>query len=149
VESPAKAFIRIPSDNEYLRLVEEEKFEQEAWITPEFEVRDTAPGHSPTVWTSIQLSVRLSLYTRHHGGTGLAWFSSVLLKRWWKDLGPSVNGRGTCFSSTFDQIHLFHVVMNFLTRQHAEGSASSRRRRWRFNRRILRIQRSDGDDSIS
>jgi two-component system, sensor histidine kinase and response regulator len=94
----------IPQDNDYLRLVEEEKFELEEWTRLKFEVRDTGPGIPADrldrlfqAFSQVDASV-----TRHHGGTGLG---LVISKRLVEGMGgkiwvSSVAGVGTSFFFT-------------------------------------------------
>jgi signal transduction histidine kinase len=75
----------VPHNNAYLRLVDEEKFEEEEWKRLKFEVRDTGPGIPANrmdrlfqPFSQVDASI-----TRHHGGTGLGLvISNVLLKQW-------------------------------------------------------------------
>jgi len=136
----------IPPDNEYLRLVEEEKFEQEEWARLKFEVRDTGPGIPADrmdrlfqAFSQVDASI-----TRHHGGTGLG---LVISKRLVEAMGgkiwvTSVTGAGTSFFFTLlTKSTCSRRRVNFLT-----SSAVLKDRQvlaaddGEINRRILRIQ---------
>ena len=136
----------LPQDNAYLRLVDEEKFEEEEWILLKFEVRDTGPG-IPTdrmdrlfqPFSQVDASI-----TRHHGGTGLG---LAIAKRLVEAMGGkiwvnSVAGTGTSFFFTlFTKATCSRRRVNFLT-----SSAVLKDRQvlivddGEINRRILRIQ---------
>jgi two-component system, sensor histidine kinase and response regulator len=136
----------IPQDNEYLRLVEEEEFEEEEWIRLKFEVRDTGPGIAADrmdrlfqAFSQVDASI-----TRHHGGTGLG---LVITKRLVEAMGgkiwvTSVTGAGTSFFFTLiTKSTCSRRRVNFLT-----SSAVLKDRQvlvvddGEINRRILRIQ---------
>ena len=136
----------LPQDNAYLRLVDEEKFEEEEWILLKFEVRDTGPG-IPTdrmdrlfqPFSQVDASI-----TRHHGGTGLG---LAIAKRLVEAMGGkiwvnSVAGTGSSFFFTlFTKATCSRRRVNFLT-----SSAVLKDRQvlivddGEINRRILRIQ---------
>ena len=136
----------IPLDNAYLRLVDEEKFEEEEWTRLKFEVRDTGPGIPADrmdrlfqPFSQVDASI-----TRHHGGTGLG---LVIAKRLVEAMGGkiwvnSVAGTGTSFFFTlFTKATCSRRRVNFLT-----SSAVLKDRQvlivddGEINRRILRIQ---------
>ena len=136
----------IPQDNAYLRLVDEEKFEEEEWTRLKFEVRDTGPGIPADrmdrlfqPFSQVDASI-----TRHHGGTGLG---LVIAKRLVEAMGGkiwvnSVAGTGTSFFFTlFTKATCSRRRVNFLT-----SSAVLKDRQvlivddGEINRRILRIQ---------
>jgi two-component system sensor histidine kinase/response regulator len=136
----------IPLDNEHLRLVDEGKFEEEAWTRLKFEVRDTGPGIPADrmdrlfkPFSQVDASI-----TRHHGGTGLG---LVIAKRLIEAMGGkiwvnSVAGTGTSFFFTlFTKATCSRRRVNFLT-----SSAILKDRQvlivddGEINRRILRIQ---------
>jgi two-component system, sensor histidine kinase and response regulator len=136
----------IPQENAYLRLVDEEKFEEEEWTRLKFEVRDTGLGIPADrldrlfqPFSQVDASI-----TRHHGGTGLG---LVIAKRLVEAMGGkiwvnSVAGAGTSFFFTlFTKATCSHRRVNFLT-----SSAVLKDRRvlivddGEINRRILRIQ---------
>jgi two-component system sensor histidine kinase/response regulator len=136
----------IPQDNPYLRLVDEEKFEEEEWVRLQFEVRDTGPGIPADRMDRLfqpfsQVDVSI---TRHHGGTGLG---LVIAKRLVEAMGGkiwvnSVTGAGTSFFFTlFTKATCSRRRVNFLT-----SSAGLKDRQvlivddGEINRRILRIQ---------
>jgi two-component system, sensor histidine kinase and response regulator len=136
----------IPQENPYLRLVDEEKFEDEEWTRLKFEIRDTGPGipvdrmdrlFQP--FSQVDASI-----TRHHGGTGLG---LVISKRLVEAMGGqiwvnSIAGAGTSFFFTlFTKATCSRRRVNFLT-----SSAVLTERQvlivddGEINRRILRIQ---------
>ena len=136
----------IPQDNAYLRLVDEEKFEEEEWTCLKFEVRDTGPGIPADrmdrlfqPFSQVDASI-----TRQHGGTGLG---LVISKRLVEAMGGkiwvnSVEGTGTSFFFTlFTKATCSRRRVNFLT-----SSAVLKDRQvlivddGEINRRILRIQ---------
>ena len=136
----------IPQDNAYLRLVDEEKFEEEEWALLKFEIRDTGPGIPADrmdrlfqPFSQVDASV-----TRHHGGTGLG---LVIAKRLVEAMGGkiwvnSVLGTGTSFCFTlFTKATCSRRRVNFLT-----SSAVLTDRQvlivddGEINRRMLRIQ---------
>jgi two-component system, sensor histidine kinase and response regulator len=136
----------IPQDNAYLRLVDEDKFEEEEWTRLKFEVRDTGPGIPADrmdrlfqPFSQVDASV-----TRHHGGTGLG---LVISKRLVEAMGGkiwinSVAGTGTSFFFTvFTKATRTRHRVNFLI-----SSAVLNDRQvlivddGEINRRILRIQ---------
>jgi two-component system sensor histidine kinase/response regulator len=136
----------IPQDNAYLRLVDEEKFEEEEWTLLKFQVRDTGPGISADrmdrlfqPFSQVDASI-----TRHHGGTGLG---LVIAKRLVEAMGGkiwvnSVEGKGTSFFfSLFTKATCSRRRVNFLT-----SSAVLKDRQvlivddGEINRRNLRIQ---------
>ena len=110
----------IPQENPYLRLVDEEKFEDEEWTRLKFEIRDTGPGipvdrmdrlFQP--FSQVDASI-----TRHHGGTGLG---LVIAKRLVEAMGGkiwvnSIAGAGTSFFFTlFTKATCSRRRVNFLT----------------------------------
>jgi signal transduction histidine kinase/CheY-like chemotaxis protein len=110
----------VPQDNAYLRLVDEEKFEEEEWTRLKFEVRDTGPGIPADrmdrlfqPFSQVDASI-----TRHHGGTGLG---LVIAKRLVEAMGGkiwvnSVAGAGTSFFFTlFTKAACSRRRVNFLT----------------------------------
>jgi two-component system sensor histidine kinase/response regulator len=136
----------IPQDNAYLRLVDEEKFEEEEWTLLKFEIRDTGPGIPADrmdrlfqPFSQVDASI-----TRHHGGTGLG---LVIAKRLVEAMGGkiwvnSVVGTGTSFCFTlFTKATCSRRRVNFLT-----SSAVLTDRQvlivddGEINRRMLRIQ---------
>jgi signal transduction histidine kinase/DNA-binding response OmpR family regulator len=136
----------IPQDNAYLRLVDEEKFEEEEWTLLKFQVRDTGPGISADrmdrlfqPFSQVDASI-----TRRHGGTGLG---LVIAKRLVEAMGGkiwvnSVEGKGTSFFfSLFTKATCSRRRVNFLT-----SSAVLKDRQvlivddGEINRRNLRIQ---------
>ncbi|HEV3064629.1 MAG TPA: response regulator [Chthoniobacterales bacterium] len=136
----------IPQDNAYLRLVDEEKFEDEEWTRLKFEIRDTGPGIPADrmdrlfqPFSQVDASV-----TRHHGGTGLG---LVISKRLVEAMGGriwvnSIADAGTSFFFTlFTKATCSRRRVNFLT-----SSAVLTDRQvlivddGEINRRILRIQ---------
>jgi two-component system sensor histidine kinase/response regulator len=136
----------IPQDNAYLRLVDEEKFEEEEWTRLKFEVRDTGSGIPADrmdrlfqPFSQVDASI-----TRHHGGSGLG---LVIAKRLVDAMGGkiwvnSVAGTGTSFFFTlFTKATSSRRRVNFLT-----SSALLKDRQvlivddGEINRRILRIQ---------
>jgi CheY-like chemotaxis protein len=136
----------IPQDNAYLRLLDEEKFEEEEWTLLKFQVRDTGPGISADrmdrlfqPFSQVDASI-----TRHHGGTGLG---LVIAKRLVEAMGGkiwvnSVEGKGTSFFfSLFTKATCSRRRVNFLT-----SSAVLKDRQvlivddGEINRRNLRIQ---------
>ena len=136
----------IPQDNAYLRLVDEEKFEDEEWTRLKFEIRDTGPGIPADrmdrlfqPFSQVDASV-----TRHHGGTGLG---LVISKRLVEAMGgkiwvSSIADAGTSFFFTlFTKATCSRRRVNFLT-----SSAVLTDRQvlivddGEINRRILRIQ---------
>jgi two-component system, sensor histidine kinase and response regulator len=136
----------IPQDNAYLRLVDEEKFEEEEWTLLKFQVRDTGPGIPADrmdrlfqPFSQVDASI-----TRHHGGTGLG---LVIAKRLVEAMGGkiwvnSVEGKGTSFFfSLFTKATCSRRRVNFLT-----SSAVLKDRQvlivddGEINRRNLRIQ---------
>jgi two-component system sensor histidine kinase/response regulator len=146
VSSERLSYRDIPQDNAYLRLVEEEKFEEEEWIRLKFEVRDTGPGIRADRMDRLfqpfsQLDASI---TRHHGGTGLG---LVIAKRLVEAMGGkiwvnSVAGTGSSFLFTlFAKATRSRRRVVFLT-----SSAVLKDRQvlivddGEINRRILRIQ---------
>jgi two-component system sensor histidine kinase/response regulator len=146
VSSERLASQDIPQNNAYLRLIEEEKFEQEEWIRLTFEVRDTGPGIPADrmdrlfqPFSQVDASI-----TRHHGGTGLG---LVISKRLVEAMGgkiwvSSVTDAGTSFFFTlFTKATCSSRRVNFLT-----SSAMLKDRQalivddGEINRRVLRIQ---------
>jgi two-component system, sensor histidine kinase and response regulator len=136
----------IPQDNLYLRLVAEEKFEEEEWTRLKFEVRDTGSGIPADrmdrlfqPFSQVDASI-----TRHHGGSGLG---LVIAKRLVGAMGGkiwvnSVAGTGTSFFFTlFTKATSSRRRVNFFT-----SSAVLKDRQvlivddGEINRRILRIQ---------
>jgi CheY-like chemotaxis protein len=136
----------IPQDNAYLRLVDEEKYEEEEWTLLKFEIRDTGPGIPADrmdrlfqPFSQVDASI-----TRHHGGTGLG---LVIAKRLVEAMGGkiwvnSVVGTGTSFCFTlFTKATCSRRRVNFLT-----SSAVLTDRQvlivddGEINRRMLRIQ---------
>ncbi len=136
----------IPQDNAYLRLVDEEKFEEEEWTLLKFQVRDSGPGISADrmdrlfqPFSQVDASI-----TRRHGGTGLG---LVIAKRLVEAMGGkiwvnSVEGKGTSFFfSLFTKATCSRRRVNFLT-----SSAVLKDRQvlivddGEINRRNLRIQ---------
>jgi CheY-like chemotaxis protein len=136
----------IPQDNAYLRLVGEEKFEEEEWTCLKFEVRDTGSGIPADrmdrlfqPFSQVDASI-----TRHHGGTGLG---LVIAKRLVGAMGGkiwvnSVAGTGTSFFFTLlTKATRSRRRVNFFT-----SSAVLKDRQVlivddaEINRRILRIQ---------
>jgi two-component system, sensor histidine kinase and response regulator len=136
----------IPQDNDYLRLVEEEKFELEEWTRLKFEVRDTGPGIPADrldrlfqAFSQVDASV-----TRHYGGTGLG---LVISKRLVEGMGgkiwvSSVTEAGTSFFFT-----LFTKSTSSRRRVNALSTSAVLKNRHvlivddgEINRRILRIQ---------
>jgi CheY-like chemotaxis protein len=136
----------IPQDNAYLRLVDEEKFEEEEWTGLKFDVRDTGPGIPADRMDRLfqPFSQVDATITRHHGGTGLG---LVIAKRLVEAMGGkiwvnSVVGTGTSFFFTlFTKATSSRRRVNFLT-----SSAVLKDRQvlvvddGEINRRILRIQ---------
>jgi two-component system, sensor histidine kinase and response regulator len=146
VSSERLSYRDIPQDSAYLRLVEQEKFEEEEWIRLKFEVRDTGPGIRADRMDRLfqpfsQLDASI---TRHHGGTGLG---LVIAKRLVEAMGGkiwvnSVAGTGSSFFFTlFAKATCSRRRVVFLT-----SSAVLKDRRvlivddGEINRRILRIQ---------
>ncbi len=148
VEVSSERLIRqdIPPDNAYLRLVDEEKFEDEEWTRLKFEIRDTGPGVPADrmdrlfqPFSQVDASI-----TRHHGGTGLG---LVISKRLVEAMGGkiwvnSIADAGTSFFFTlFTKATCSRRRVNFLT-----SSAVLTDRQvlivddGEINRRILRIQ---------
>ena len=136
----------IPQDNAYLRLVDEEKFEDEEWTRLKFEIRDTGPGIPADrmdrlfqPFSQVDASI-----TRHHGGTGLG---LVISKRLVEAMGgkiwvKSIADTGASFFFTlFTKATCSRRRVNFLT-----SSAVLTDRQvlivddGEINRRILRIQ---------
>ena len=136
----------IPQDNAYLRLEDEEKFEDEEWTRLKFEIRDTGPGIPADrmdrlfqPFSQVDASV-----TRQHGGTGLG---LVISKRLVEAMGgtiwvESIVDTGTSFFFTlFTKATCSRRRVNFLT-----SSAALTDRQvlivddGEINRRILRIQ---------
>ena len=136
----------IPQDNAYLRLVDEEKFEEEQWTRLQFEIRDTGPGIPADrmdrlfqAFSQVDASI-----TRQHGGTGLG---LVISKRLVEAMGgkiwvTSVADAGTSFFFTlFSKATCSRRRVNFLA-----SSAVLKDRQvlivddGEINRRILRIQ---------
>jgi two-component system, sensor histidine kinase and response regulator len=110
----------IPQDNAYLRLVDEEKFEEEQWTRLTFEVRDTGPGIPADrmdrlfqAFSQVDAST-----TRHHGGTGLG---LVIAERLVEAMGGkiwvnSAAGLGTSFFFTlFTKATYSRRRVNFIT----------------------------------
>ena len=136
----------IPQENAYLRLVDEQKFEEEEWTRLKFEVRDTGPGIPADRMDRLfqPFSQVDATITRHHGGTGLG---LVIAKRLVEAMGGkiwinSVVGTGTSFFFTlFTKATCSRRRVNFLT-----SSAVLKDRQvlivddGEINRRILRIQ---------
>jgi two-component system sensor histidine kinase/response regulator len=136
----------IPQDNAYLRLVDEEKFEEKEWTRLKFEVRDTGSGIPADRMDRLfqpfsQVDASITL---HHGGTGLG---LVIAKRLVGAMGGkiwvnSVAGTGTSFFFTlFTKAISSRRRVNFFT-----SSAVLKDRQvlivddGEINRRILRIQ---------
>jgi two-component system, sensor histidine kinase and response regulator len=136
----------MPQDNAYLRLLDEEEFEEEQWTRLRFEVRDTGPGIPADrmnrlfqAFSQVDASI-----TRQHGGTGLG---LVIAKRLVEAMGgeiwiKSVPGEGTSFFFTLlTKATCSRRRVNFLT-----SSAVLEDRHvlivddGEINRRILRIQ---------
>jgi two-component system sensor histidine kinase/response regulator len=146
VSSERLASQDIPQDNAYLRLVDEEKFEDEEWTRLRFEIRDTGPGIPADRMDRLfqPFSQVDSSITRHHGGTGLG---LVISKRLVEAMGGkiwvnSIVGAGTSFFFTlFTKATCSRRRVNFLT-----SSAVLTDRQvlivddGEINRRILRIQ---------
>ena len=136
----------IPQDNAYLRLVDEEKFEEEEWTRLKFEVRDTGSGIPADRMNRLfqPFSQVDASITRHHGGSGLG---LVIAKRLIEAMGGkiwvnSVAGTGTSFFFTlFTKATSSRRRVNFFT-----SSAVLKDRQvlivddGEINRRILRIQ---------
>ncbi|HXC61923.1 MAG TPA: response regulator [Nitrospiria bacterium] len=136
----------IPQDNPFLRLLEEEKFEEEEWTLLRFEVRDTGPGIPADCMDRLfqPFSQVDASITRKHGGTGLG---LIISKRLVEAMGgkiwiTSVTGTGTSFFFTlFTKATSSGRRVNFLT-----SSAVLKDRRvlivddGEINRRSLRIQ---------
>ncbi len=94
----------IPMGNEYLALLNEERFEEEQWVELYFQVRDTGPGIPADrmnrlfrTFSQVDTSV-----TRKHGGTGLG---LIIAKRLIEAMGGKIwveseVGAGTTFHFT-------------------------------------------------
>ena len=106
VEIASKPITReqVPLNNDYLRQLDEEHFEEEEWTLLTFQVRDTGPGIPKDrlnrlfqAFSQIDASI-----TRRHGGTGLG---LVIARRLVEAMGgkiwvESVFGKGATFFFT-------------------------------------------------
>ena len=136
----------VPPDNEYLRSLGHQKFDDESWRLLTFRIRDTGPGIGPDglkrlfqAFSQVDASI-----TRVHGGTGLG---LIISKRLVEAMGGKIwveseLGTGTSFFFTTicKATHSLRRV-NFLTScATLQGRAVLIVDDGEINRRILRTQ---------